>query len=301
MPAEESGASHADGIAGGRPAHGPAVTGFAVLLVLAAAGLHATWNAMLRSHGDRLWSVTVMSVASTLGALPAFLLLPSVAGAAWPYIGLSASLHVGYSLVLVQAYRHGDFLQVYPIARGSAPLLVTLGAALLAGERPSAAALAGIALVSLGILSLARPAAGARPASLAYALLTGVFIACYTVSDGIGSRLSGDALAYAARLFLLYGAAMPVVFLALRRPDRHVKLRHTVSPLIGGIVSMLAYGLVIWAMSLSPLGPVAALRETSVVFATLIGRLFLREALTLRRAGAACVIAAGAVCLGLAA
>jgi len=277
------------------------VTGFSVVLVLAAAALHASWNAMLRSHGDRLWSIVVMSVASTACALPVFLLLPPIARAAWPYAGLSAALHVAYSLVLVQAYRHGDFLQVYPIARGSAPLLVTLGAALLAGEQPSATALLGIALVSLGILSLARPTPGTKPASLGYALLTGVCIACYTVTDGIGSRLSGDAIAYAARLFLLYGAAMPVVFLALRGHDPHPKLRDAVSPLIGGTVSLVAYGLVIWAMSLSPLGPVAALRETSVVFATLIGRLFLREALTFRRAAAALVIAGGAVCLGIAA
>src|SRR5258708_7087330 len=167
-----------------------------ILLVLCAAVLHATWNAVLRSGADRLWSITVMTTASSLAALPATLLLPLPAAASWPYILLSAGLHVGYNLFLVRAYRHGELIQVYPIARGSSPLLVTLGAAIFAGERLSLLALSGIVLVSLGIISLARGRGSARPMSLATALATGGFIACYTVTDGIGARLAGHPQAY---------------------------------------------------------------------------------------------------------
>jgi drug/metabolite transporter (DMT)-like permease len=167
----------------------PDVTPTVILLVLCAAVLHATWNAVLRSGADRLWSLTVMTVASSIAALPVALLLPLPAAASWPYILLSAALHVGYNLFLVRAYRHGELGQVYPIARGSSPLMVTLGAAIFAGEQLSPLALAGVALVSLGIISLSRGKGSARPMSIMTALATGGFIACYTVTDGIGARL----------------------------------------------------------------------------------------------------------------
>ncbi len=246
-------------------------------LVLGAAALHATWNALLRSGADRLWSVTVMSLATSLVSLPIALLLPMAAPASWPYLGLATGLHTGYSLFLVTAYRHGDFGQVYPIARGSAPLLVTLGAAILAGEELSAQSLLGIARISFG-----------------------VFIASYTVTDGIGSRLAGNPLAYSSSLFLTYGIVMPLVFLIRRRaPPRGLRSREGLKAAGGGLVSLVAYALVISAVALGPMGPVSALRETSVVFAALIARLFLREALSPRRALAALAICIGAGCLGL--
>ena len=269
-----------------------------VALVLGAAVLHASWNALLRGRSDLLWSITMMSIASSLVAIPGILLLPPPAAASWPYIAVSAVLQVGYSLFLVQAYRMGEFSQVYPIARGSAPLLVTLGAAILAGERPSLVSLLGIALVCGGIISLARRG-GVSLRAVVPALATGAFIASYGVCDGIGSRLSGSALAYAAWIFLLYGASLPLITLSpKRRPKAWPARAETLKALGGGAIAMLGYSTVVWAMSLSPMGPVAALRETSILFAALIGRLFLGETLTLRRIAACLAITIGAVCLG---
>lgn len=268
-------------------------------LVLLAAILHATWNAVLRSGADRLWSMAVMSIAWSAASLPVALWLAPPAPASWPYILLSAGLHVGYNLFLVRAYRHGELGQVYPIARGSSPLLVTLGAALFAGEHLGLLALSGVGLVSLGIVSLARGKASARPMSIATALATGFFIASYTVTDGIGSRLSEGVQAYAAWLFVLEGLPMPLIYLALRgRLAISPASPEALKAVAGGIISVVAYALIIWAVSLGPMGPVSALRETSVVFAALIGRYFLSETLTARRLGACAVIAFGAFCLG---
>jgi drug/metabolite transporter (DMT)-like permease len=267
-------------------------------LVLCAAVLHAAWNAMLRVGSDRLWTMTVMSFATTAVAIPVAALLPLPNPASWPYIGLSTALQIGYSLFLVRAYRDGDFAQIYPIARGAAPLLVTLGAAILAGEQLNQLSLIGVVLVSFGIVSLARARSNASRASIAAALATGCFIASYTVSDGIGSRLSGDALAYAAWMFVLYGIAMPLTTLAMRgRMVIRPLDPETLKAASGGIISLTAYSAIIWAVSHGPMGPVSALRETSVVFAALIGRLFLGETLSASRLGACLIIAAGAICL----
>jgi drug/metabolite transporter (DMT)-like permease len=271
-------------------------------LVLLAAALHAGWNAMLRSGVDRVWSIVVMSLATTAISLPLLLIVPFPAPASWPYLGLAVCCHMGYSCFLIAAYREGEFGQVYPIARGSAPMLVTLAAAIVAGERLAWATVLGIALVSLGICSLARPEGAAwKRSAILNAFVTGLFIAAYTVVDGLGARLAGNALSYSTVLFLLYGAAIPLLLLMPGRPaSPRLASREGAKALGGGIVSLVAYGLVIWAVTLSPMGPVSALRETSVVFATLIARFFLRERLTFRRLGASTVIAAGAICLGFA-
>ncbi len=269
-----------------------------VALVLCAAILHATWNAVLRSGADRLWSITVMSLAMTVVALPFAVLLPLPAAPSWSYLFLSAGLQVGYSVFLVLTYRHAELGQAYPIVRGSVPLLVTLGAAVFAGEHLTALSLSGIALVSFGIMSLAAKS-GTGKRSVAAALVTGLFIASYTVTDGMGARLAGNAQAYAAWLCLIYGVLMPLVFVAVRGRliiDR--RSPETLRATIGGIISLLGYAVVIWAMTLGPIGPVSALRETSIVFAALIGRVFLNEALTIRRLAACLGIAAGAFCLG---
>ena len=221
-------------------------------LALFAAVLHAAWNAFLRSGADRLWTVTVMSFASTLVALPCLFLQPLPAPGAWLYIALSALLQVGYSLFLVAAYRHGELGQVYPVVRGSVPLLVTLGGFLLLGERLGLGEVAGVALVAAGIMSLAL---GKGKASTRSLLLRG--------------RLSLD-----------------------------LRARETWKALGGGLVAMLAYGAVVAAFALGPAGPITALRETSVIFAALLGRLFLGETLTLRRIAACSLVVMGTVWLG---
>jgi drug/metabolite transporter (DMT)-like permease len=160
-----------------------------VLLILLAAFLHASWNALLRNGADRLWSMTVMCLAVALASLAATPWLPVPLPASWPYGVLSALLHVGYNLFLVRSYRSGELGQTYPIARGSSPLLVTLGAALLAGETPGPQALLGIGLVSGGIIALAFRGRRVALPGLRYALGTGCFIAAYSVVDGLGVRL----------------------------------------------------------------------------------------------------------------
>jgi len=269
------------------------------LIVLLAAILHASWNALLRGGGDRLWSMTMMCIAIALAcALTApFVPIPSVGS--WGYLALSALLHVGYNLFLVRTYRQGDLRQTYPIARGASPLLVSLGAAVFARELPDALSLTGVLLVSCGIVALAFQGRIIGPQTLLFALGTGCFIGAYSVTDGIGARLSGSPVGYIVWMCLSWGLLMPATYVILR--DANSIMRAPREMLVagsGGLASLLAYGIVIVAMSLSPMGPVSALRETSVVFAALIGRIFLGETLTRYRIMACLVVAAGAILIG---
>jgi drug/metabolite transporter (DMT)-like permease len=267
-------------------------------LVLFAALLHASWNAVLKGGRDGFWGMTVMGIATSLVCAALVPFLPAPARASWPYIAASALLHVGYNAFLVRAYRSGDFGSAYPIARGSSPLLVTLGAALVAGEFPTSLGIAGIGLVSAGIISLGFRGRRLPERGIVYALGTGLFIAAYSVTDGIGGRLSGSAVSYTLWMCLLWGVtALPLYLIA--RPGGAIWLgvRKTGLAALGGVVSLLAYGIVIFAMTAAPMGSVSALRETSVLFAVLLGRIFFGEALTVRRIISVLVIAAGALCL----
>jgi drug/metabolite transporter (DMT)-like permease len=269
------------------------------ILVLIAAVLHASWNALLRAGADRLWSMTVMCIAIAVAsvALVPFVAVP--AQASWLYAALSALLHTGYNLFLVRTYRSGDLGQAYPISRGSSPLLVSLGAAVWAGEIPDAVGTVGVALVSGGIISLAFQGRKVGLASLPYALGTGCFIGAYSVTDGIGVRLSGTPVGYTVWMCLLWGALAPLVYMTLRDQRSLVRgSRETMIAAGGGIVSLIAYGIVIYAMSLGAMGAVSALRETSVVFAALIGRAFLQERLSASRIISCLIVAVGAICVG---
>ncbi|PQZ93196.1 MULTISPECIES: DMT family transporter [Pseudomonas] len=270
-----------------------------ICLVLFAALLHASWNALLRSGADRLWSMTVMCIAIAMVCMVAAAFMVPPAIESWGYALLSGLLHVGYNLFLVRSYRVGDLGQIYPISRGSSPVLITLGAAVFAGESISPGELLGVALVSGGIISLAFKGRNLSVPSLPYALGTGCFIAAYSVVDGIGARLSGAPLAYTVWMCVLWGVLMPLVYIGLRGPRSLFTVRPgTVTAVVGGLVSLLAYAMVIYAMNEAPLGAVSALRETSVLFALLIGYVFLGETLTARRILACVVIASGAVIIG---
>jgi drug/metabolite transporter (DMT)-like permease len=270
-----------------------------VLLILFAALLHAGWNALLRAGEDRLWSMTVMCLAVAIASSIVALLLAPPASASWSYALLSAILHVGYNLFLVRSYRTGDLGQTYPIARGCSPILVTIGASLFAGEKVEMAALLGITLVSGGIILLAFRGRKSEVSSLRYALGTGCFIAGYSVADGIGVRLSGAPVAYTAWMSAMWGLMMPAVYISLRGARSLLSVRPGFgAAVIGGLVSLLAYGIVIYAMSCGPMGAVSALRETSVLFAALIGYFFLGESLTIPRLLACVAIAAGTFIIG---
>ncbi|WP_110947494.1 DMT family transporter [Pseudomonas bohemica] len=270
-----------------------------VLLVLLAALLHASWNALLRGGEDRLWSMTIMCVAVAVASAVAALFLPAPAKASWFCVVLSAVLHVGYNLFLVRTYRAGDLGQTYPVSRGSSPVLITLFASIFAGESVSSGALLGILLVSGGIVSLAFKGRKLATPSLPYALGTGCFIAAYSVTDGIGARLSGSAMAYTVWMCTLWGVLMPLVYIALRDARSLFTFRPGfMAAFIGGLVSLVAYGIIIYAMSGAPMGAVSALRETSVLFAALIGYFFLGESLTVRKILACVVIATGTIIIG---
>jgi drug/metabolite transporter (DMT)-like permease len=272
------------------------VTAPVVALALFAAILHATWNAFLRSGADRLWTVTLMSLSMMIVAAPFAFFLPLPPVGAWPWLLLSSVLQVGYSVFLVAAYRHGELGQVYPVMRGSVPLLVTLGGFLFMSEHPGMKSLIGICLIAAGIMSLALGKGRASVGSLGFALATSLFIASYATVDAIGVRTTGDARVYALWIYLLYGGLMVLSYVAIRgRLSFGLHSPETWKAFGGGMVSLLAYGAVIAAFALGPVGPITALRETSVVFAALIGWLFLGEALTARRILACVVVAAGAI------
>src|SRR5690349_4736949 len=228
---------------------------------------------------------------------------PSPDRSSWPYVGVSAALHVVYMVLLMRAYHIGDFGQMYPISRGTAPWLVAIGAAVFAGEALPALRLLGVAVISIGLVCLVF--AGGVPtrkqrAAIAAALLTGVTIAAYTTVDGLGVRLAGTAAGYTGWLFLLQGPALPIVALVVRREQLFSQARrHLWAGLTGGALSLLAYGLVLWAQTRGQLALVAALRESSVVVGALIGALVFHERFGRWRVLAAVLVAAGILLIAL--
>jgi uncharacterized membrane protein len=208
--------------------------------------------------GDRLWT-TIMSLAVALVGAAAIPFLSPLAPASWPYVVASGVLHVGYNVLLVKTYDSGDFSETYPIARGSSPMLIAMSAAVFAGERPGVPPTLGIALVCGGIVSLGLKGKGLRIASLSAALTTGSFIATYSVVDGTGVRAAGDTLAYVAWMTVLEGGPMAVVFVFLRGGLRagvaatlDQSARRFAVAILGGWLSLIAYGVVIWAMHHGP-------------------------------------------------
>ena len=271
----------------------------AVILILSAAVMHAVWNAFVKMDGDRLMTMAV--VISTTGLLAPLLLLigPPPALESWPYIVLSVLLNNAYFLFLIEAYRFGDLSQVYPIARGSAPLLVAVGAALFANEQLSVVELAGVLIISAGTISLIWGSGlrvGAEKRSITFALLTGLMIASYTIIDGIGVRLSGNPASYIGWLFIL--SPLPIASIAIirRRGNALVYIRNNwkLAVLAGGL-NLGSYGLSIWALSLAAMAHVSAMRETSVIIAALIGTQLLGESFGKRRIFAAMVVATGVI------
>jgi drug/metabolite transporter (DMT)-like permease len=269
----------------------------AFVLVLGSALLHAAWNALLRSGADRLASLYVMSVSCAAIAAPFAVLLPLPDRASWPYLALTAVLQSAYGLALVFAYREGRLTAVYPISRGAAPLLVAALAVPAAGELPGGWSLAGVLLISTGILGLALGRSRPPLPSVVAALGTGVFVAGYTVADGMGVRLAGQVGGYLAWMTVLQAAPLTLAYLAMRRSLRPPPWPDTLKGVTGGLLSTIAYAIAIWAMTGAPIAQVAALREASILFALAIGALWLREPIGPKQAAAGAAIAAGVACL----
>ncbi|MBD2899785.1 EamA family transporter [Actinomadura nitritigenes] len=290
------------------------------LAVILAGVLHAVWNAIAKGAPDRWASFALIGLGEALVVLPMGAVVGPPDRAAWPWLLASVAVHIVYMGLLLVSYQLGDFSQVYPLARGSAPLLVAAVAAVVLGERLTWAQDAGVAAVcgGLGVLAFAgrRDGAGkggtdagggvdtgggvARerdPRAVAAALLTGVSIAAYTLLDGVGVRHAGGSLSYTSWMFGIQAPVTVALVLALRgratitRLDRAAALRG----LAGGLISMAAYGIVLWAQTRGTLASVAALRETGVISGAVIGAVFFSERLGPRRIAAACVVAAGVV------
>ncbi len=271
------------------------------ITVIGAALLHATWNAMIKGGADKRLSMGAL----VLGHLPiaiiaiAFVPIPETAG--WPYIIVGIALHMGYQLFLLQSYRIGDLTQVYPIARGSAPLIVTVVSIVFIGIALTSLQLAAIALIGLGILSLGlvRRADGAQNRKAAIlALGTGCFIASYSLVDGFGARLSGTSLGYYSYLSIGNALCMSV-YLYATGPSvfKDMLTKGRAAFVIGGNASFLAYAMVTWAFTQAPIALVTALREFSIVFALLIGVVFLKERLNVAKIISTMLTLAGVILL----
>ena len=276
----------------------PHLTGLIVAVVIAAGALHAVWNAIAKHLDDPLMAFALIGIPMAVigGFAVAVTGLPGRTAVVLAL--LSAVIHVGYELALMNSYRLGAFNQVYPIARGTSPLVVAVGAYFLANEHLGVVPLAGVALLAFGLMSLTLSAGTLNRTELpaiAVAALTGLTIASYTVVDGLGVRAAHDPYAYAGLMFALQGPEFPLAALFRRPVASWRDLNVLVRGLLAGALSVLAYGIVLGAQARAPLAEVAAIRETSVIFAALIGMVFLKEHFGGRRIAAAVVIAAGIV------
>jgi len=284
------------------PSPDPALTWPVVAAVLLGALLHAGWNAMLKSGADQALDAVLMNLLAALLALPLLLAAGLPARAAWPFLATSLLIHVGYYIALTGAYRHGELGLTYPLMRGSAPVVVAMASAAIFGEPLSALAWAGVLAVCCGVMVLGlSPQALRSPRALAFALANAVVIAAYTVVDGLGVRAAGDVLAYVAAFFVL--DALPYGALVLARRSRaamvaHARARLRVA-LPAALATLASYGIALWAMTRAPVAMVAALRETSVLFAALIGAWLFKEHLSPQRGLGIAAILLGVVALRL--
>ena len=301
-----------------------------VALVVLAAALHATWNAIVKSIDDRLSLMAMMGLATTAVCLSVAAIAPSPPAGALPFLFGSIAVHGVYNLLLVALYGDADFNQAYPLARGISPPSVALFAVLVVGETLSPLQITGVAILSVGLLGVALPArrrggrrggdtgSASSRRTVWLALVTGVSIATYTVLDGLGVRRCGTPFGYGGWLFVGEGLIVPAVWAWYRLdaaargvrglgPDggaRGLRLLRLPRSLLAraataAVISVLAYGLVLWAQTRGELAIVAGLRETSVVFGAVIGATVFRERLPSQRIVASILIAAGAIALAV--
>ncbi len=270
------------------------------LLVLLSALMHAGWNFAVKASADRFLDYTGLSVAGAMVAACVLPWIPLPAEASWPWLAATVFIHVGYYFLLMRAYQHADLSIAYPLMRGSAPVLVALAAPLV-GDVLSIELMLGIGLVAAGIAlpvgaGIRRGVVGKQ--GLSYGFATAAIIALYTIVDGIGARLSNHAVSYTLWLFFLN--AWLVLGVAVWQRGRtafaHLQRRWLFS-ILGSVLTMGSYGIVLWAMTVSSIPAVAALRETSVIFAALFGALLLKESMGRWRIGGAMLVALGAVLL----
>lgn len=269
-----------------------------LLAVLFAAFCHASWNALVKFGNDRFFGLIMVSFFSGVLAIPGLIWLGLPSANAIPWLMLSVIFHIGYTYFLSQAYPHGDLGQIYPISRGSAPLITALLSLLIFNEVISFMGFVGILLIISGVIIIAfagrKFTLNIKGKALLYALCTAFFTACYTLSDGHGSRTSENPIVYTLWLFLLNGIVLMVPGIVKYRATLFQGIKqywHT--GLLGGLMQLISYGIAIWAMSQAPIVLVAAIRETSVLFAMFLSIVFLKERFNMMRVIACMVILAG--------
>lgn len=271
------------------------------LAVLGAAVLHATWNAMLKGGRDTTLDMAIVVAGSALVVLPLLPFVPLPAPASWPYIGTSVVIHVGYYTALVGTYRAGDLSHGYPLMRGISPLLVAVFGAVVLGELPGAWMWLGILLISGGVIGIAFVGGASflhNRRATAWALANAALIATYTLVDGTGVRLAGSTASYAVWVFFLDGFPYFLIVAWLRRSEFMAYVRgNWQRGLAGGVLSAAAYAIALWAMTRAPIAAVAALRETSVIFAALLGTWLLKEPFGRARLAGAAAVLCGVIAL----
>jgi drug/metabolite transporter (DMT)-like permease len=274
------------------------ITTQVALLVLLSALMHATWNLVVKASPDRLLDTAGLAASGSLLAACLLPFFPLPAPASLPWLGVTVFIHVAYFLALIETYRHADLSMAYPLMRGTAPVLVALSAPFI-GEALPGPLLLGIALIGLGIMLPAwvgHRRGALATAGLGYALGMACIIALYTLVDGIGVRLAGNAVSYTLWLFFLDGWGILAVALYFRRRAVVVHLRRRwLAALAGAVLTTGSYGIVLWAMTVASIPAVAALRETSVIFAAVLGAVVLKERMGRWRIAGAILVAAGAV------
>jgi phosphonate utilization associated putative membrane protein len=282
-----------------------------VLAVLVGAMLHASWNALVKSSGDKQLDIALVHFLGAVVSLPLLWLVGLPPVESWPFLAASLTIHVAYYITLNGAYQHGELGTTYPIMRGSAPMLVALGSSTVLGESLTLAAWLGVAAVTLGVLmvGLSRPAQALHHhRAIGFALANAMVIAAYTFVDGSGVRITvaggQTAASYVVLLFVLDGIPYPALVFAQRSAEgrraiaAYARRRWPLATL-GGLASLGSYWIALWAMTRAPVAAVSALRETSVLFATALSVLVLKERFGLQRATGAVVIVAGVVALRL--
>ena len=275
------------------------------LAVLSAAVMHAGWNAVVRAGGDRFASILLLSMTQSGLALVLLPFVATPAAPAWPWIAGASLLHTGYKLFLIRAYQHGDLSQVYPLARGAAPPMVALGGVVLLHEQLHPTGWLAVAAIAVGVALMAfRGGVGFTRLpgkALAYALVTACFVAAYTLADGAGARIARTATGFAMWMFVGDGLAMLTYALATRGAAgaARIVLPAWRTGLPAGALSLGSYWIALWAFTQAPVALVAALRETSVLFAMLIATVVLKEQAGRWRWAAGLCICAGVVLMRL--
>ena len=278
---------------------GDRVTWPIAVAVLIAAVAHASWNAIVHAVKDQLLAFTLLGLGGMVVSLGLVLVSPLPRAGAWPYLLASAVVHLAYMCLLMRSFRLGDFSQMYPIARGTAPLVVTVLAAVFVGERPGGWQTAGVLVACCGLAGVALwglrgGSEHPRGPALLAAVGTGLSIASYTVIDGVGVRASGTSVGYTGWLLLLEGWQIPLYAMLRHRGEIVSWMRPAaVRGFTGAVLSVLAYGLVLWAQTRGDLAPISALRESSIILGAVIGSVFFKERFGRSRLIGAVVVVAG--------